>query len=390
MELKSFDTILTEICDAFDTLISPSVMLRSNTNIFYLMFKAIAKGFELINNICVVLHNKFDPANCSNEDLSSVASLVGTERLQGSSSGLLVNITNTSAESVTLLAGTYTYKYDDDLSFKGTVLEDKIIEAYATLSLIFMSDTIGSYPITEQSDIEVTSNVTISEDLTFSCDDNASLLGVEEESDVEFRKRILTTTDRQNSLIELQTAIKNLPYVFDCQIKFNPTDEDVIIDEATLPPYEMFIYCSGDIRNDIAEVVAKYAFYPTQIDATTTHETLTYENEVFANGSYEIVVNYFKKVNFDVDIKYTTDPIFLTEESAEGQMTTALLKSYRSQIHTDFIREADIYNTLEALEITGLTILSVDLKYNGNEVDYIAIPPSRLAYLDNINYPTGE
>ena len=152
----------------------------------------------------------------------------------------------------------------------------------------------------------------------------------------------------------------------------------------------MFIYCSGDIRNEIAEVVAKYAFYPTQIDSTTTHETLTYENEVFANGSYEIVVNYFKKVNFDVDIKYTTDSIFLTEESAEGQMSTALLKSYRSQIHTDFIREADIYNTLEALEITGLTILSVDLKYNGNEVDYIAIPPSRLAYLDNINYSTGE
>jgi hypothetical protein len=338
----------------------------------------------------VKLSNKFDPANCSSYDLQSVASLVGTERLAGSASGLLVNITNTSEESVTLLAGTYTYEYDADLSFIGTVLEDKTIEANATLSLIFMSNTIGSYPITEQSDIDVTSDVEISEDLTFSCDDNSSLLGVEEESDVEFRKRILTTTDRQNSLIELQTAIRNLPYVFDCQIKFNPTDEDIVIDEATLPPYEMFIYCSGDIRNEIAEVVAKYAFYPTQIDDTTTHETLTYANEVFANGSYEIVVNYFKKVNFDVDIKYTADPIFLTEESAEGQMSTVLLKSYRSQIHTDFIREADIYNTLEALEITGLTILSVDLKYNGNEVDYIAIPPSRLAYLDSINYPTGE
>ena len=388
--VKSFDTILTELCDAFDSLISPKTLSRSNTNVLYLVLKAMSKGFEVINNVCVKLSNKFDPANCSSYDLQSVASLVGTERLAGSASGLLVNITNTSEESVTLLAGTYIYEYDADLSFIGTVLEDKTIEANATLSLIFMSNTIGSYPITEQSDIEVTSDVEISEDLTFSCDDNSSLLGIEEESDVEFRKRILTTTDRQNSLIELQTAIRNLPYVFDCQIKFNPTDEDIVIDGATLSPFEMFIYCSGDIRNDIAEVVAKYAFYPTQIDSTTTHETLSYENEVFANGSYEIVVNYFKKVNFDVDIKYTTDPVFLTEESAEEQMSTALLKSYRSQVHTDFIREADIYNTLEALEITGLTILSVDLKYGGNEVDYIAVPPSRLAYIDNVNYTTGE
>ena len=390
MELKSFDTILTEICDAFDTLISPRVMLRSNTNIFYLMFKAIAKGFEIINNICVVLNNKFDPANCSDDDLSSVASLVGTERLAGSSSGLLVNITNTSEEDVTLLAGTYTYKYDDDLSFTGTVLEDKTIETHTTLSLIFMSDTIGSYPITEQSDITVTSDVEISEDLTFSCDDNSSLLGVEEESDVEFRKRILTTTDRQDSLVELQTALKNLPYVFDCRVKFNPTEENITVDGAILPPFKMFIYCSGDIRNDIAEVVAKYAFYPTHIDSTTTHETLTYANEVFANGEYEIVVNYFKKVNFGVDIKYIADTVFLSEDSAEEQMSTALLKVYRSQIHTDFIREADIYNTLEELNIAGLTLLSVDLKYNGNEVDYVSIPVTSLAYLNTITFTSEE
>ena len=31
-----------------------------------------AKGYEVINNVCVVLSNKFDPANCSDEDLVSV------------------------------------------------------------------------------------------------------------------------------------------------------------------------------------------------------------------------------------------------------------------------------------------------------------------------------
>lgn len=392
MKLKTFDTILTEICDAFDTLISPKVMLRSNTNIIYLIFKAIAKGFEVINNICVVLSNKFDPANCSEEDLQSVADLVGTERLHGSATGLLVNITNTSNESVQLKAGTYTYKYDDDVSFTGTVLSNTEISALSTLSLIFMSDSIGSYAVTEQPDIKasVTADVAINSNLSFSCDDNASLLGSEEESDIDFRKRILTTTDRQNTLVELETEIKNLPYIFDCKVKYNPTDDAIVVDEATLQPYKMFIYCSGDIRNEIAEVVAKYSFYQTQEDDTTTHETLTYENEVFANGGCEIIVNYFKKVNFDVDVRYIVDTNFLSASSASEQITAVLLKDYRSQLHIDFIREADIYNTIEALEIAGLTLLSVDLKYNNEAVDYIAVPPSRLAYLENVNVVSSE
>ena len=393
MELKTFDTILTEICDAFDTLISPKSMLRSNTNIIYLIFKAIAKGFEVINNICVVLSNKFDPANCSEEDLQSVADLVGTERLKGSATGLLVNITNTSNESVKLKAGTYTYKYDDDVSFTGTVLSNTDIDALNTLSLIFMSDSIGSYAVTEQPKIEVTyenPDVAISDALSFSCDDNASLLGSEEESDIDFRKRILTTTDRQNTLVELETEIKNLPYIFDCKVKYNPTDDAIDVDGASLSPYKMFIYCSGDVRNEIAEVVAKYSFYQTQEDDTTSHETLTYENEVFANGGCEIIVNYFKKVNFDVDVRYIVDTNFLSASSASEQITAVLLKDYRSQLHIDFIREADIYNTIEALDIAGLTLLSVDLKYNNEAVDYIAVPPSRLAYLENVNAVSSE
>ena len=392
MQILTFDEILTKICDDFDTLISPKKIARTNTNILYLVFKAISKGFEIINNVCVELSNKFDPASCSEEDLQSVADLVGTERLKGSATGLLINITNTSNENVTLLAGTYTYKYDDDVSFTGTVLSDTVISALNTLSLIFMSDSIGSYAITEQSDIKtsVTADVAISSDLSFSCEDNASLLGSEEESDIDFRKRILNTTDRQNTLVELETEIKNLPYIFDCKVKYNPTDDAIDVDGASLSPYKMFIYCSGDIRNEIAEVVAKYSFYQTQEDSTTTHETLTYENEVFANGGCEIIVNYFKKLNFNVDVRYIVDTNFLSASSAREQITSALLKDYRSQLHIDFIREADIYNVIEALDIAGLTLLSVDLKYNNEAVDYIAVTPSCLVYLENVDAEASE
>ena len=80
----------------------------------------------------------------------------------------------------------------------------------------------------------------------------------------------------------------------------------------------------------------------------------------------------------------------MSDSSASEQITAVLLKDYRSQLHIDFIREADIYNTIEALDIAGLTLLSVDLKYNNEAVDYIAVPPSRLAYLENVNVVSSE
>src|SRR5574344_1247824 len=100
MKIKTFDTILTEICDFFDSLISPKTIARTNTNIIYLIFKAVAKGYEVINNVCVVLNNKYDPSSCSEEDLESVANIVGTERNNGSASGLHITVTNNGSVAV--------------------------------------------------------------------------------------------------------------------------------------------------------------------------------------------------------------------------------------------------------------------------------------------------
>lgn len=391
MELKSFDTILTDICNSFDQLVSPTVMLRSNTNIVYLMYKAISKGFELINNICVALSNKFDPANCEEEDLESVSALVGTEKIKGSASGVEIDFTNNTERNIILKKGTYTYKYNDDLSFTGTLLQDTTIESSDSFSFIFMSDSEGSYPVTEQSGITIDSTNTIDEGLTITCLDNQYLLGRPEETNLEFRKRILTTTDRQNSLIELETAIKNLPYIFDCKLVFNQGEENIIVDSVTLAPFKMLIYVSGDIRNEIAELVAKYAFYETQADPRAEHYTVTYNNEVFANGSYSIQINKFKKIPFIVNIIYKLEKTFSSEENVESIMRSALKRKFTSQVHIDYVREADVYNVLEELNIEGLTILSVDLKTTyGQPVEYITFPATSLPLLSTVNCTIQE
>ena len=391
MELKSFDTILTGICDSFDQLVSPTTMLRSNTNIVYLMYKAISKGFELINNICVALSNKFDPENCEEEDLESVSALVGTEKIKGSASGVEIDFTNNTERNIILKKGTYTYKYNDDLNFTGTLLQDITVESSDSFSFIFMSDSVGFYPVTEQSGIAIESANTIDEDLTITCLDNQYLLGRPEETNLEFRKRILTTTDRQNSLIELESAIKNLPYIFDCKLVFNQNEENIIVDSVTLAPFKMLIYVSGDIRNEIAELVAKYAFYETQADPRVEHYTVTYNNEVFANGSYSIQINKFRKVPFIVNILYKIEKTFSSEENVEGIMRSALRRKFTSQVHIDYVREANVYNALEELNIEGLTILSVDLKtIQGQSVDYITFPATSLPLLSTINCTIQE
>jgi hypothetical protein len=388
MEIKTFDTILTGMCDAFDSLISPRSIARTNKNIVYLLFKAIAKGFEVINNICVVLSNKFDPENCSEEDLLSVASIVGTEFYKGSASGLHIIITNNNSEAVTLLQGEYYYSLDDDTSFMFEVNEEVSIEAGSYIDVIAMSEKIGSYPVTQQSSIDITSEQAIPDKVAFSCTDNSSLLGTSAETNLEFRKRILEQTDRQNTLVELETALKNLPYLFDCKLKFNDTYDDIEFDGYTIPPYSMIIFYSGSPRNEIAEKIAEYSIFPTV--QTEDSKPVYFYDDVFTDGKYTAYINPFKKTNFSVNVQYKINNTFISDYDAKASIRTALTNAYVSEVHEDYVKEDDIYNIITGLSLSGIEILNVNLIVDGNAVDYVEVPLSRIPQLDEVTFTKVE
>ena len=388
MEIKTFDTILTGMCDAFDSLISPRSIARTNKNIVYLLFKAIAKGFEVINNICVILSNKFDPENCSEEDLLSVASIVGTELYEGSASGLHIIITNNNSEAVTLLQGEYYYSLDDDTSFMFEVNEEVSIEAGSYIDVIAMSEEIGSYPVTQQSSIDITSEQDIPDGFAFSCTDNSSLLGTSAETNLEFRKRILEQTDRQNTLVELETALKNLPYLFDCKLKFNDTYDDIEFDGYTIPPYSMIIFYSGSPRNEIAEKIAEYSIFPTV--QTEDSKPVYFYDEVFTDGKYTAYINPFKKTNFSVNVQYKINNTFISDYDAKASIRTALTNAYVSEVHEDYVKEDDIYNIITDLNLSGIEILNVNLIVDGNAVDYVEVPRSRIPQLDEVTFTKVE
>lgn len=384
MQILTFDEILTKMCDDFDTLISPKKISRANTNIVYLIFKAVSKGFEIINNVCVVLSNKFDPAKCSEEDLLSVASLVGTERHLASASGLNILVTNPTEAGITLLAGIYQYVFEEGIIFEFEVLTDTVIGAGLYVNYIGMSSVTGSYHVTAQSEIAVTSDRTIPEDLIFSCTDNEALLGVAEESILEFRKRILEGYEEQDSLVELENHLRNLPYLFDCRVKYNPTDSNAVYDGLTIPPFTLAIFFSGSPRNEIAKVIADYIICPTV--NTNDAVTVVYENEVFASGSFSYYLIPFREEHFSVEVIYTIDELYISQYDAEKAMQTALIQHFVPEVHKDYVKEEEAYNVLTALNLQGVDILAVNLKQNGNVVDYITVPLSRLARLDGVTF----
>ena len=388
MEIKTFDTILTDLCNTFDSLISPRTISRSNTNIIYLIFKAIAKGYEVINNVCVVLSNKFDPLYCSEEDLKSSASLVGTEKNQGSATGLHIIVTNNSSASATLLAGIYTYSFDEDTKFEFEVIEDTIIASGSHISFIAMSEKIGRFSVTAQSSIMVESSKAIPEDLVFSCSENSSLLGIPEETDLEFRERINSDTDRQNSMLELESEIRNLPYIFDCRVKFNNLEDSVDFEGYTIPSYTLAIFYSGEIKKEIAEKVCSKIICPTL--QTEDSVEIFYENEVFIGGKYAVHLIPFAKTQYEVELIYKINKIYADEYKVQKEIRTFLFNTFVSEKHVDYIKEDDFYNALKNLDLTGVDILSVNLKHNGNIVNYIEIPLSCIPELTNVTFTSAE
>lgn len=385
MELKSFDTILVELCDSFDSLIAPKTIARSNSNVVYLLLKAFAKGLEVINNVCVSLSNKFDPAKCLDEDLDSVAELVGTKRLSGSSSGLLITAVNNSGTDVVLEAGTYIYKFNDDVTFSFDLLEQTSVLATSSMSFIAMSEEAGSFPVTEQEDISVLFNgeSTIT-GLTFGCANNAGLLGTEEESNMEFRNRILSDTTRQDSLVELQTKLRNLPYLFDAKIFFNNTLDPVTYDGIQVMPYYMVVFYSGEYKNEIAKVIAETSIFPTTQTATSVE--LRYESDVFADGYYPVYIQPFLEEEYSIAVTCHIDTTFIATGRAEEQIRTALLVKMNQRIHKDYIKEADIYNMIESMNIAGVNVLNVDLLQEGLAKQYIQIPLSRIPKLTTVTF----
>ena len=383
MELKTFDTILTEICDYFDSLILPKSIQRSNTNIIYLIFKALAKGWEIINNVCVVLNNKFNPVLCSEEDLVSLGKIVGTKQRAGSVSGLQILAYNKDVLPAVLLAGDYTYSFSSDIIFNFQVDVDTEIPAGSSVSFVALSEEIGSYPVTAQTEIKITSEEAIPATIVFSCTENSSLLGHEEETILEFRKRINTDVNRQDTVNELKEKLLALPYVFDCSLIFNQSELPAIASGYTIPPYYLLIVIStAKYTDEIAEIVAENTIYPT-VQTNDSHE-VRYTSDVFASGYYPVYLNDFTKKDFSVVLTANVDSSYASSAVLSSKITLALMSKFNTNVHRDLITTEDIFLAIESLGLAGFTLLSVAFEVDNTLVNYINFSRTELPNITSV------
>lgn len=383
MELKTFDTILTEICDYFDSLILPKSIQRSNTNIIYLIFKALAKGWEIINNVCVVLNNKFNPVLCSEEDLVSLGKIVGTKQRAGSVSGLQILAYNKDILPAVLLAGDYTYSFSSDIIFNFHVDVDTEIPAESSVSFVALSEEIGSYPVTAQTEIKITSEEAIPASVVFSCTENSSLLGHEEETILEFRKRINTDVNRQDTVNELKEKLLALPYVFDCSLVFNQSEVPATISDYTIPPYYLLIVIStAKYTDEIAKIVAENTIYPT-VQTNDSHE-VRYTSDVFASGYYPVYLNDFTKKDFSVVLTANVDSSYASSTVLSSKITLALMSKFNTNVHIDLITTEDIFLAIESLGLAGFTLLSVAFEVDNTLVNFINFSRTELPNITSV------
>lgn len=384
MELKSFDTFLITLCDDFDALISPRKIERANTNIVYLIFKAIAKGWEIVNNVCVVLSNKFNPVSCSDEDLLSVGKLVGTNRRAGSVSGLRISAYNSGTLPVILQAGTYQYAFNNEVTFLFTVNEDTTIPVETSVAFTALSDKIGAFRVTQQTEIDVTSGSSISSDIIFSCADNLPLLGHAEETILEFRKRVNTDVDRQDVINELREKLLALPYVYDCSLAFNQTESSIVIGDFTIPPFYLLIVISTAMYTDeIAELVAESAIYPTVNVEGESHE-VRYNNDVFGSGYYSVYLNDFVKKDFKINFNLTIDSKYSTSAGVKSKIESALMTAFNSNVYRATITAEDVFNQINDLNLAGVKILGVTFEVNSEELEYVSFNKTELPNLTDV------
>lgn len=381
--LKNYIEITEQLCDNYDALIAPEKIIRNNSNVIFLLLKAIAKGFELINNVCFLLQNKFNPSFCTDDDLESIAKLVGTELKKGYHTGLEIIIKNTGEEAAVFKKGIYTYRISDESIFSFEVLENVSVDSLQKISFIAFSKEKGENRVQTTTPIELTSAVSIDSVFEISCKENSRLQGKKDETICEFRERVNQNRISHDILQELQQELTNLPYVFACQLFFNDTVENVVYEGITVKPFHLCIFLSGNVTKEIATVIVNKIFYPTV--KTDNSITVTYDSTSLASGSYEVHIIPFKKYLYKIKVQYGIDDLYIEEEDANEKIKDAIFLNLNKQYHTDLITEKEVYDALAQVKNGSITVFNVELiNSEGSEVPYIRVPLNKIAEIEDV------
>ena len=386
MAVKSFSEILMEMCDAYDAYIAPSTIRRDDSNFIYLLLKAIAKGYENVALADEALRGKFNPAVCSDADLDSLARIVGTARIEGTGSGLLVTCTNNGLAAVDLMAGMYNYASDATAVFSFSLASNRSIASGATVQFVAFTSVKGSFPVSAISVLPVTRDdlAAINPNLSFSCLDNSAQLGSRDENNIEFRKRILSDNSRQDTIKEMELALKNLPYLFDCKLLFNQGSSPITLDGIVIEPFHLLVLLNGDARDEIADIIASRGVYPT-VEVVPT-DVLHVYSDVFLDGEYPVYFARFGYQDYTVSVSYGYNTRLTNEATIEAAVESVLTDFRNATKHRPLVTEGEFYDAIRTVTVPSFTLLDVNLIAGGSVVPYVSVLQTRIPRLVEVTF----
>ena len=421
MIVKTFDEILTYLNDKLDEFIAAKSdgvkILRTNNNIFYLLQKADSKGYELIQASCAALDAKFDPTRCSDADLVSVGKIAGTERLKGKPTVLMITALNTNTVDTPIISGVEyparcVYQYSADVWFEFIIPSMQTFapnESRTYFAYSIKPDTqeslIGAYEVTAQTSISVMTDTDgdfVSSGFIFSNASTEGTLGYPEETPLAFRKRVLERTDREDTLKELETELNNLPTILSCTVFFNrSSSENVVVGGVVVPPYNMLLSVTGDVRDDFAQVVLQHGIFPTVDVGDTSVQTedlsayrgeLRLSSENYTDGFLPVYYMRFIPIQYIVELTYTSDPALALDDTIQAVVASAFNTTYGNPTkHVPEITEDMFYTDSAALGIDSfkalnVTLMTYDEDWEEASDGYIAVPSSNLARMCAVKF----
>jgi len=392
---KSLDEITADLVDNYDSLLletthKPLKVWRNNNNKLYLVFRSIAKGFKLILDAAIALRSRFDPASCEATDLYSISRWTGTQQKEGKGSMAHVTIVNTSDEQTTLPPGEYNFSSVSGMVFYFTLEFGITFEPEESRVISALSKQKGVHPVDDNQNIIVTQadGSSVNPFFVFSCANNSDRLGYPDETETEFRRRLLSDTNRQDHIRELELKIRNLPNIFECDLVFNPGTASAVYDGVTVGPHELLITITGEPTNAIARLVAEEVIYATC--CVDPDNVVYYENSLYINGRYPVYYRYHGRIDFSLEILYRYDSGKIQPLTIE-EVIDSILRPLGSPItRYEMISEALIHKLLQDISLPSVSLLDIKLKENDVCVPYIDIPKTRLPRLTGIEYSAED
>jgi len=402
---SSFDEILTELGDSYDTDISASgrKIVRSTANKIWLMLRAFSRGLYGLYQAVAALRYRFDPVYCTDEELESTMRITGTTRKAGKTSLLTVTIWNNNvSDDKTLPMGSYSYLSANGITFSLVLQEDLVITGNSFVKKDFFSSIggepyIGAFDVSDNTSILVVNDdeVVLDTDISFDCEENSSQLGYPEETLFEVRQRILSDNQRQEILHLLEERLQDIPNIHECTVLANntllPVDSPYLQDDdlsyVPILPQSVLIILTGSPTADFAlQFVSLCPFVTTIPVGVADYGTVYYETDVYVGGRFPIYYLLHRIETFDLVIEYGYSSRQVVPSAVEASFLE-LVQSFKANTRfRELISTEDFSDALVAYQNPAVRILSINLTYGGSTVRYIRFDKTQIARLDNVTF----